>query len=401
MRICKIWDADYPWDIRVEKVADSLAKAGHEVHLVCRNGGRLQRTESTEHFQIHRLPAWPSFFGPLHEISNFPHPGNPCWWGEIARVVYRYGIELILVRDLPLAIPAGVIGKMFGVPVVLDMAENYPAMLADRRLYTPTSVLGRMLRHPSLARLVERLSFPLMDHIIVVVDQSRDRLKAVGVPDQQLTVVTNTPRIDQWDAAQSARTKPAHEQGLHVVYLGNLDGSRGVDIAIKGIAQLKRQGSPAHLTIIGQGPSRSLLEKLVATEGVADRVKICGRLPFNEVQAVMAKSDVGIIPHYGTQAWNTTMPNKLFDYMLWGIPVLVSDIKAVSTIVEGIGCGSIFRDRDPGDFARCLTEMHPVQVRERMGKNGRRAIEQRYNWRIEEAELVRCIEQVRMRYQSA
>ncbi len=400
MRICKIWDADYPWDIRVEKVADSLAEAGHEVHLVCRNGGRLQRTESTKHFQIHRLPAWPSFLGPFHDISNFPHPGNPFWWGEIARVVRCYKIELILVRDLPLAIPAGVIGKIFNVPVVLDMAENYPAMLADRRLYTPTSVLGRVFRHPSLARLIERLSFPLMEHIIVVVDQSRDRLKAAGVPSQRLTVVTNTPRIDQWDAAHRAPTNPAREQGLHVVYLGNLDGSRGVDVAIKGIAQLKKQGSFARLTIIGQGPSRSMLEELVKAEGVADRVKICGRLPFNEVQAVMTESDVGIIPHYSTHAWNTTMPNKLFDYMLWGIPVLVSDVKAVATIVQAIGCGAIFRDRDPVDFARCLIEMQPLQIREHMGENGRRAIEQRYNWKIEGAELVRCIEQVKLRYQS-
>ena len=37
MRICKIWDADYPWDVRVEKVARSLTEAGHEVHLVARN----------------------------------------------------------------------------------------------------------------------------------------------------------------------------------------------------------------------------------------------------------------------------------------------------------------------------------------------------------------------------
>lgn len=401
MRICHIWDADYPWDIRVEKVSDSLAEAGHEVHLVCRNDGRLPRTESIGKFQIHRLPVWPESLGPLHTVCNFPHLGNPFWWREIVRVMRRYRIELIMVRDLPLAVPAGIIGKVFRVPVVLDMAENYPAMLADRRLYTPTSALGRMLRHPSLARLIERLAFPLMNHIVVVVDQSRDRLRAAGVPDHQLTVVTNTPRIDEWDATEIIRANPFSDQGLHVVYLGNLDGSRGVDIAIKGMAQLKRQGMPGRLTIIGQGPSRTMLEELVAMEGVDDRVTIRGRLPFREVQAVMAESDVGIIPHYGTEAWNTTMPNKLFDYMLWGIPVLVSDIKAVSTIVQDVRCGAVFRDRDAADFSRCLAEMEPVEVRARMGYNGRQAILQRYNWKVEGADLVRCIEQVRARYQAA
>src|SRR5947208_16013784 len=45
MRICKIWDADYPWDIRVEKVATSLSEAGHDVHLVFRNEARKPTLE--------------------------------------------------------------------------------------------------------------------------------------------------------------------------------------------------------------------------------------------------------------------------------------------------------------------------------------------------------------------
>ena len=59
MKICKIWDADYPWDIRVEKVATSLSMAGHSVHLVCRNLDRRVRVEHNGTFTVHRLPAVP------------------------------------------------------------------------------------------------------------------------------------------------------------------------------------------------------------------------------------------------------------------------------------------------------------------------------------------------------
>src|SRR3954468_7297078 len=60
MRICKIWDGDYPWDVRVEKVALSLTEAGHEVHLVARNTHRRPIREKLAEAQVHRLrPWWP------------------------------------------------------------------------------------------------------------------------------------------------------------------------------------------------------------------------------------------------------------------------------------------------------------------------------------------------------
>ena len=57
MRICKVYDADYPWDIRVEKITDSLIQHGHEVHLVCRNLKRSPGYECSEQLHIHRLPG--------------------------------------------------------------------------------------------------------------------------------------------------------------------------------------------------------------------------------------------------------------------------------------------------------------------------------------------------------
>lgn len=394
MRVCKIWDADYPWDIRVEKIAMSLSAAGHAVHLVCRNQQRRARREWTGSFTIHRLPSLPPVLGRAHALLNLPYPANPVWIHAMARTIREAEADLILVRDLPLALPAAILGRMRRIPVILDMAENYPAMLQDRYRYTPTGPMDRLVRHPGIARVVERLTVRMVDHIIVVVEESRDRLVEAGVKPARISIVSNTPRPDQWGVRGALRDAFGRDEGTHLIYLGNLDGSRGIDTAIRAVRYLKDQGRLVRLSVIGDGPCISGLRDLASRLDVADRVTISGRLAFSRVQTIMTKAHVGIIPHYATDAWNSTIPNKLFDYMLTGLPVIVSDAKPTARIVRAEGCGEVFRDRDAQDLAQCVIALDdPESLREKALK-GQSAVRRRYNWNHDAHVLVETVERV-------
>ena len=403
MRICKIWDADYPWDIRVEKVVFALALAGHSVDLVCRNQARRTRLESNGSLTIRRLPSLPPMLGPLHTGCNFPFPLNPVWINAIASAIRHGHADLLLVRDLPLALPAAMLGRAKRIPVVLDMAEHYPAMLEDRLRYTPTNLLGRLIRHPGTARLIERLSMRLVDHIIVVVEESRDRLIQAGYPPERLTVVSNTPRPDQWDFKDVPEAQSMQKHGLNQVYLGNLDGIRGIDVAIHALRHLKDHGCEAHLTVIGDGPNMPQLRELARQTGVFNQVEFVGHISLHDragcsrVQTIIAQSDIGLIPHYATEACNSTIPNKLFDYMMLGLPVIVSNMKPTARIVLQEGCGEVFKDRDPVDLARCVLALADPQVRKRKGHKGQAAISRRYNWNYDSKILVDTIEKVAAR----
>jgi len=404
MRICKIWDADYPWDIRVEKVILALVEAGHAVDLVCRNQARRKCLESNGGVTIRRLPSLPPMLGSLHAVCNFPFPMNPVWINAIATAIGHGHADLLLVRDLPLALPAAMLGRAKRIPVVLDMAEHYPAMLEDRLRYTPTSFLGRLVRHPSTARLIERLSMRLVDHIIVVVEESRDRLIQAGYPRERLTVVSNTPRQDQWDFKCIAEAQSMQKHGLKLVYLGNLDGIRGIDIAIHALRCLKDQGCEAYLTVIGGGLNMPQLRELARQTGVLNQVEFVGHLSLQDragrlrVQTIIGQSDIGLIPHYATEACNSTISNKLFDYMMLGLPVIVSDMKPTARIVLREGCGEVFKDRDPVDLARCVVALADPKLRKRKGLKGQAAVSRRYNWNYDSKILVETIEMVQARY---
>ena len=115
MRICKVWDAEYPWDVRVEKIARSLSEAGHTVHLVARNRDRRPTEEQLEECRVHRLAPLPPVLGAAaNAASMFPAFFNPRWVGLILRTARRARADLILCRDLPLAPTAHWVAQRLG-----------------------------------------------------------------------------------------------------------------------------------------------------------------------------------------------------------------------------------------------------------------------------------------------
>jgi len=391
MVICHIWDADYPWDVRVEKISDSLSK-NHEVHLVCRNSARRLRCERINGFTVHRLPSLPTVFGRLQRLIGFPVFFNPFWIYAILKTVRNVKADLILVRDIPLALTAVLAGRLLRIPVVLDMAENYPAMLEDQRLYSPKGAIGRIARHPAAARFVEKIVLKQVDHIVVVVEESRDRLIGMGIDANRITIINNTPPVDRWGESAPSTVVSGDHNTAHFVYLGNLDGSRGIDTAIRAAGLLKNRGHCVKLSIIGTGPNIEQYRKLAETLGVTDRVAITGRLEFAKVEAIMAQANVGLIPHYGTGAWNSTIPNKLFDFMAMSKPVLVSNTRPTERVVDEVQCGIVFKERDAEALAAAMMAMENKALRDQFGKQGREAFLKKYNWSVDERRLLESLE---------
>lgn len=393
MRICKIWDGDYPWDVRVEKVAHSLTEAGHEVHLVARNRQRRPTREDLVEAHVHRLPPWRVLGRRLDGMAMFPAFFNPRWFSTILRTARSTRADLMLVRDLPLAPTAIVVGRLLGIPVVLDMAENYPAMMRslwEVGVRRPTDVL---VRNPSFVAAVERWVLPRVQHTLVVVEESRDRLQGLGVGSDQTTVVCNTPSLSRLD-----ELKPKiHVSGkrLELVYLGLLEAPRGIGVLIDAIARVQTMGIRAKLTVLGDGRERSNFEERAAALGLNEEsVSFLGRVPYNDALRMLQAADVGVVPHVANESWNTTIPNKLFDYMAGGLAVLTSDAKPAARIVRETGAGVVFHYDDVAACAAAISQLADSEFRARCGAEGRRAVAERYNWQLDAQRMRAAIEGV-------
>jgi len=391
--VCHVWDADYPWDVRVEKISASLGRE-HEVHLVCRNRQRRPVYELRDGLHINRLPRLPWLPHRLQGAAGFPAFFNPLWLHAIWRTARRQRADVILVRDLPLALTAVVAGRLLRIPVVLDMAENYPAMIQDVWDAGRARFGDRLVRNPRWIELVERLTVRLVDHVIVVVDESRDRLARLGVPDSKMTIVMNTPSVDRGRGAEREHTAVSAggaTDDLVIGYLGLLEAPRGVGTALHALREARRRVPRVRLIIIGSGRDEAMFKEEARALGVTDCVDFLGWLDYRDALAALRRCDVGLVPHHATASWQTTIPNKLFDYMSLGKPVIVSSARPTERIVNEERCGLVFADQDPRSLAAAVVAMADPAVREACGRRGRDAIERRYNWEADERRLLAAL----------
>jgi len=385
VRICKVWDSDYPWDVRVAKVANSLTAAGHAVQLLARNRYGRPLAEQLPEALVHRLRPWP-IGAKLNAASMFPAFFNPRWFAAIHRMASRQRADVILVRDLPLAPTAIGVGRLLGLPVVLDMAENYPAMtqsLYDNKVHRRSDLL---VRNPGIVRAIERWVLGHVDHVLVVVEESRDRVVALGYPEDRVTVVGNTPPLERLTSS------PAHQhvQGpLHLNYLGLLEAPRGLGIVLEALAQCVTRGAPVFLTIIGGGREGEVFARRARDLGLDSSVaRFVGYLPNPEALRLVSEADVGLVPHQASESWNTTIPNKLFDYMAAGLAVITSDARPAARIVRETGTGEVYSDGDAGALVTAIERMLDSEYRATCGTRGRDAIRSRYNWEADSRRLL-------------
>ncbi|HEU5218716.1 MAG TPA: glycosyltransferase, partial [Gemmatimonadales bacterium] len=192
MIVGKVWDSEYPWDVRVEKVGKAITEAGHRVVLACRNRRRAELTEQREEAEVHRMPPLERVPA-LEGLSSFPAFVNPRWYRHLSRTFSAQRVDLVLCRDLPLGPLALAVARRLGVPFFIDIAEHYPGLLKDLYNRRDFRVTNLLVRNPVLAAGVERWLLPRADGVWVVVDEMAERLARMGVARDRITLVSNTP----------------------------------------------------------------------------------------------------------------------------------------------------------------------------------------------------------------
>ncbi|MGH7560644.1 MAG: glycosyltransferase family 4 protein [Gemmatimonadales bacterium] len=392
MIVGKIWDCEYPWDVRVEKVCHTLLDAGHQVVLVCRNRRRAPVYEERDGVRIHRMPPSRLLPAAIDRQASFPAFFNPRWLSLALRTFRRERVDVIVSRDLPLAPLGLIVGRLLGKPVIVDVAEHYPGLLRDLYNRHDFRLGNLLLRNPAFAALLERRTLPRADGVWVVVEEMADRLAALGVRRDRIALVSNTPLPERVARLGARPRRTPDPGGLRVVYLGNVERSRGLDVALEALARFREGPLRPTLDVFGDGKSFERDRASAAVLGLADRVTFHGRRPYDEVLDRLGEFDVGLIPHHATDHWNYTIQNKFFDYMAAGLPVVASAMPPARRLLEQTGAGMVFRDRDPDSLAAALRTLADPATRRRLGDAGRRAVERELNWGEDGRRLLQSLE---------
>jgi len=393
--VCLLYQDQFPWDVRVEKIAAAIAEAGTHIHIVSRNRNGLGNAETYRtNVSVQRVGSMTN--AAIQHILGFPAFFSPMWLGKVIAVVRRTSARLIIVRDLPLSPLAWFVGKIVGIPVLLDMAENYPAMVQDTWTYRGPKPLDYIVRNPSLLRMLERWVLPRMNGILVVSAQSGRRIERLGVQRDRIYEVRNTPCLNgSGDEVKRDAPGTIRITGSPILtYTGGLEETRGLAVVLKAIVKVVAHEPRVSLVVAGTGTSEPMLKRLAEQLGIEKHIFWLGWQNHGVIPGIIRAGDIGLVPHYVTAHTNETVPNKLFDYMLQRRPVIVTHAESLKEIVEGSRCGLVYKDTDPDHLAEAILKLRDKKLREEFGESGYRAVLENYNWNQDKQRLREAVRRV-------
>lgn len=368
-----ILDHEFPPDIRVEKEIQSLAEQGYEVHIACFTRIGKPLYEKKENFTIHRKAISDFYYKSSVGALKFPFYFN-FWRQFIHKLFAEYQFNVVHVHDLPLAMVGYEMKQKYDVRFVLDLHENWPALLKISD-HTQTFA-GRLLSSEKKWRSYEIQMADAADFLVVVAPEMRERMKHTGVKNRSFYVVPNTLELNSYN--EFIRTPI--EGKFILYYAGGLTYHRGIQVVLKAMAKLPIN-LPIDLLIIGTGKYQQKLKELSEKLNISERVNFLGWLNQGKVYEYLFRCDVALIPHLKTEHTDNTSPNKIFQYMQAGIPVLSSNCNYLERIINECQSGLVYEDDKPDDLAIKILKLYiDRNLCDELGKNGLNAVKEKYNW---------------------
>jgi glycosyltransferase involved in cell wall biosynthesis len=283
------------------------------------------------------------------------------------------GADVYHAPDLNTLYAATVCKRRTGAKLVYDSHE----------LATGRNRMGFSWR--AWASLWERRGIPQADAVIMASPgYARVAAERYGVPEP--TVVLNVPDPYTPEAGWDLRKEldlPADRRV--VVYQGSIQENRGIEQVIDAMAHV----DGAVLVVIGYGYHRPALEALVRERGWGDRVRFFGPVPNDELLNYTASADLGVCCIVNSSpSYYHSLPNKLFEYLMAGVPVIASDFPAMGAVVRDYEVGEVCDPADPRSIAAAVRRiLDDPERRARYRANTANAV-RRYNWQAEQRRLL-------------
>ena len=385
-RVAIVAHAAFPADPRLRRQTDVLISAGHQVDLFCLRAPGEAAVELIRGVRVLRLPVHRAFSGFAGHVAEYLAFGGIAAV-RLAREHGRHRYRLVQVATLPdfLAFAAAPL-QLSGVPLLLDLHEDMPEFFRDR------------FAHPALQPLLPavvgaaRASAWVADEVITVHEPLRELSIARGVPPEKISVVMNSADTDLFDAARHPRRPFLQDGELRLIHHSNLQRIYGLEVLVEAVARIGAD-LPVRADVYGDGPYRPHLEAAVSRTGTADRVHLNGAVPIDELPALIAGADVGVIPSLPEPYMHYSLSTKLLEYAAMGVPIIASDLRTIRAHFDGEAIHYV-PGGDPEALAQAIRTVaaDPVGTA-RMGAEAHRQ-EAKYEWAAQAERYLAIVERL-------
>jgi glycosyltransferase involved in cell wall biosynthesis len=384
-KICMVAYTPYEADNRVRRYAETLVKRGDQVDVIAISGAHLGSTET----EINGVT--------VYRVQHREHNERSKWtyaW-RLLRFLWksswvltglhkRNRYDVVHIHNMPdFLVFAAWYPKFTGAKLILDIHDVVPELFASKfKTKFKATYFG-------LLRRIETLSARFVDHVIVSNHLWHKTVVARSVPEERCSVLIN--HVDTEMFSRHARTR--EDDKYVVLFPGSLQWHQGVDIAISAFAEVKKKVPNAefHIYSGAGGDMQASLMRLVQSLHLEDCVKFLGGIPIDEMAAVIANADLGVVPKRADSFGNEAYSTKIMEFMSQGVPVVVSRTKIDSFYFEE-GVVHFFRSGDSRAMAAAMLDIiGNSDLRESLIARGYEYVE-RNDWAQKRQEYVDLID---------
>ncbi len=364
LRIAHLTSAHSRNDVRVFlKECRSLAKLGHEVTLVVIDGRGSSSVDGVRVVDAGRRAG--------HRLGRAISGA-----ARVFMAARRLRSDLYHIHD-PELIPWGLLLRATGAKVIYDAHEHVPEDILSKH-YLPAPLVKPLAR---VLGAFELGAAKRMSGVVAATPHIADRFRARC---RMVEGVYNFPLADEL-----ARAAPWQARARQACYVGGVSVNRG----IREVAQAARL---CRSKVVVAGPLWDGLDPQKVAE-IPGWGQLCyvGQLSREKVADVMAQSRVGVVTFLAIESHRNALPNKLFEYMSAGIPVVASNFPLWREIVDETGSGLCVDPGDPEAIAAAIDELVENETLARQcGANGIKAVAGKFNWGTQERKLSQLYDRV-------
>ena len=375
MKICLLNVLHGPFDKRMfHKVGMSLVGAGHEVVSICPRGefdgderdGIQFRYIAPSRSKLHRLRALLSLFrlGRRERADLYIAPEPESW---VAALLIKLTRRCRVVFDMHEHVPT-------------EFAKFFPPFTREFIVWLTRRVMRGLAR--------------FADHIILTRESFDFEWEGLRTP---RTVAINANHVQPRCTEIPDAIRERIGDGPVVLHQGTFGNIRGSWQLLNAMKIVRRMVPGVRCVALGDYAYGDFdkYKRAIARTGLSETFRLIDTVPYEEVPAWISACDVGLILFQpGLVNHTLAMPHKLFDYMREAKPVIAPDFAIeVARIVDGSECGVLVEVTEAKAIARAIvTLLNDPALARRLGENGRRAVEERYNWEREEVKLLAAIQ---------
>lgn len=335
-RVAVLVSNDLTFDQRVRKTCDVMVKSGYIPTLVGRE-----------------MPDSQPYTGPFKAIRFTLKKGRgPLFYLELQRTLYKWlqtaEVDIIWANDLDTLLPSILIGRSRGLHVVYDSHEFFTEA---------AGLSGRPFRR-FVWLMIERYCVPNLNRMLTVNESIAGKYRErYGV---KVDVLRNMPVLKEVPEKYSPPREPFTKYGIPIdlpillLQGAYMDKDRGAKDAVEALEVMKK----VRLVLVGSGVEWEESRDRLNNPKWKGRLHCIPKLPYDELRELTAAADVGLSLDKGLHPnYLLSLPNKLFDFIHVGLPIVASPMIEVSRIVEESGVGVVIKEVTSTNIASGVSEI--------------------------------------------